>query len=89
MVPVSYTHLDVYKRQSYLSSTASIDTSAGFEKSSPNKIAWDDTFDPFGFNSATLKGFGSGHRRGKLYVYSRTELDLYIKLKIRSKKCQE
>ena len=44
---------------SYLSSTASIDTSAGFEKSSPNKIAWDDTFDPFGFNSTTLKGFGS------------------------------
>lgn len=33
--------------------------------------------------------FGSGHRRGKLYVYSRKELDLYIKLKLRSKKCQE
>lgn len=29
------------------------------EKSSPNKIAWDDTFDGFGFNSTTLKGFGS------------------------------
>lgn len=33
--------------------------------------------------------FGSGHRRGKLYVYSRKELDLYIKIKSRSKKCQE
>lgn len=44
---------------SYLSSIASINTSAGLEKSSPNKIAWDDTFDGFGFNSSTLKGAGS------------------------------
>ena len=32
--------------------------------------------------------FGSGHRHGKLYVYSRKELDLYIKLKLRRSKCQ-
>lgn len=39
--------------------------------------------------ASTHLQFGSGHRRGKLYVYSRKELDLYIKLKLRSKKCQE
>lgn len=32
--------------------------------------------------------FGSGHRHGKLYVYSRKELDLYIKLKLRRSKCR-
>lgn len=33
--------------------------------------------------------FGSGHRRGKLYVYTRKELELYIKLKLNRKICQE
>lgn len=42
---------------SYLPSAAS--ANIWQEKYSPNKIGWDDTFDGFGFNSTTLKGFGS------------------------------
>lgn len=34
-------------------------SNAGIEKVNTDKIGWDDTFDGFGFNSTTLRGFGS------------------------------